>query len=83
VDSHGVALLPGYLARIRGGGINRRPRPGVVSEDGAVAVVNGDDGPGQVAGVLAAELSATLAERHGVARHGHQPGGRQPGMGRH
>jgi LDH2 family malate/lactate/ureidoglycolate dehydrogenase len=27
VDSHGVALMPGYLARIRGGGINRRPRP--------------------------------------------------------
>jgi LDH2 family malate/lactate/ureidoglycolate dehydrogenase len=47
VDSHGVALLPVYLARIRGGGINRRPRPRVVSEDGAVAVVNGDDGPGQ------------------------------------
>jgi ureidoglycolate dehydrogenase (NAD+) len=76
VDSHGVALLPGYLARIRGGGINRRPRPSVVSEDGAVAVVNGDDGPGQVAGVFAAELSATLAERHGagavsVRRSGH------------
>ena len=66
VDSHGVALLPGYLARLRGGGINRHPRPSVVSEDGAVAVVNGDDGPGQVAGVFAAELSATLAERHGV-----------------
>ena len=25
VDSHGVALLPGYLARLRGGGINRQP----------------------------------------------------------
>jgi ureidoglycolate dehydrogenase (NAD+) len=66
VDSHGVALLPGYLARLRGGGINRRPRPRIVSEDGAVAVVHGDDGPGQVAGVFAAELSASLAERHGV-----------------
>jgi LDH2 family malate/lactate/ureidoglycolate dehydrogenase len=66
VDSHGMALLPGYLARIRGGGINLRPRPRVVSEEGAVAVVSGDDGPGQVAGVFAAELSAGLAERHGV-----------------
>ncbi len=76
VDSHGVALLPGYLARIRGGGINRRPRPRVVSEEGAVAVVDGDDGPGQVAGVFAAELSVTLARRHGlgavsVRRSGH------------
>ena len=76
VDSHGVALLPGYLARIRGGGINRRPRPRIVSEEGSVAVVDGDDGPGQVAGVFAAELSATLAERHGlgsvsVRRSGH------------
>jgi ureidoglycolate dehydrogenase (NAD+) len=66
VDSHGVARLPVYVDRLRGGGLNRAPRPKVVREDGAVAVIDGDHGPGQVAGVLAAELSATLAERHGL-----------------
>jgi ureidoglycolate dehydrogenase (NAD+) len=66
VDSHGVARVPIYIDRLRAGGLNRAPKPHVVREDGAVAVVDGDDGPGQVAGVYAAELSATLAERHGV-----------------
>ena len=36
----------------------RRPRPSVLRRDGAVALVDGDQGPGQVAGVLATDLSA-------------------------
>lgn len=66
VDSHGVARLPVYVERLRAGGLNRAPRPRVVREHGATALVDGDDGPGQVAGVFAAELSAELARRHGV-----------------
>ncbi len=66
VDSHGVARLPVYVERLRAGGLNRAPRPRVVREHAAVALVDGDDGPGQVAGVFAAELSAKLAARHGV-----------------
>jgi ureidoglycolate dehydrogenase (NAD+) len=66
VDSHGVARLPVYVARLRAGGLNRAPRTRVVREHGSMALVDGDDGPGQVAGVFAAELSASLAERHGA-----------------
>ena len=66
VDSHGVARLPIYVQRLRAGGLNRAPRPRVVREHAAVALVDGDHGPGQVAGVFAAELSAELAGGHGV-----------------
>ena len=66
VDSHGVARLPIYAQRLQAGVINPRPRPHVEHRDGAVARVNGDDGPGQVAGVLAMDLSVELAREHGV-----------------
>ena len=65
-DSHGVARVPIYVERLRGGIINNRPRPSVVRRDGAVAVVDGDHGPGQVASVLATDLSIELAREHGV-----------------
>lgn len=66
VDTHGVARLPVYVERLRAGGLNRAPRPKVVREHAATALVDGDNGPGQVAGVFAAELSAELAGRNGV-----------------
>ena len=58
VDSHGVARLPVYVERLRTGVLNARPRPSVASRDGAIAVVDGDQGPGQVAAVFATDLSS-------------------------
>jgi len=46
--------------------INTRPRPSVVRRDGAIAVVDGDRGPGQVAGLVATDLSIELAREHGL-----------------
>jgi ureidoglycolate dehydrogenase (NAD+) len=65
-DSHGVARLPVYVERLRGGILNRRPRPSVARRDRAVAVVDGDHGPGQVASVFATDLSIGLAREHGA-----------------
>jgi LDH2 family malate/lactate/ureidoglycolate dehydrogenase len=65
-DSHGVARLPVYVERLRDGVINTRPRPSVARRDGAVAVVDGDHGPGQVASVFATDVSVELAAEHGV-----------------
>ncbi|HET8758001.1 MAG TPA: Ldh family oxidoreductase [Solirubrobacteraceae bacterium] len=65
-DSHGVARVPLYVERLRTGVLNGRPRPSVVHRDGAIAVVDGDHGPGQVAAVLATDLSIALAREHGV-----------------
>jgi ureidoglycolate dehydrogenase (NAD+) len=38
----------------------------VLSRDGAVAVIDGDQGPGQVAAVVATDVSIELAREHGV-----------------
>jgi ureidoglycolate dehydrogenase (NAD+) len=65
-DSHGVARLPVYVERLRGGVLNARPRPSVLQRDGAVAVVDGDQGPGQVAAVFATDISIELAREHGA-----------------
>jgi LDH2 family malate/lactate/ureidoglycolate dehydrogenase len=65
-DSHGVARVPLYADRLRTGVLNGRPRPSVMQRDGAIAAVDGDHGPGQVAGVLATDLSIELAREHGV-----------------
>jgi LDH2 family malate/lactate/ureidoglycolate dehydrogenase len=66
VDSHGVARVPVYAERLRTGVLNNRPRPEVVRRDGAIAVVDGDHGPGQVAAVVATDLSIELAREYGV-----------------
>ena len=46
--------------------LNARPQPSVARREGAIAVVDGDQGPGQVAGVFATDLSIELAREHGV-----------------
>jgi ureidoglycolate dehydrogenase (NAD+) len=66
VDSHGVARLPSYVHQLRAGALNPRPRPAVIRREGALAVVDGDQGPGQVAAVFATDLSVELAREHGV-----------------
>jgi ureidoglycolate dehydrogenase (NAD+) len=65
-DSHGIARLPIYVERLRGGVLNPRSRPSVVHRDGSVALVDGDQGPGQVAAVFATDLSIELARKHGA-----------------
>ncbi len=65
-DSHGIARVPVYVERLRDGTVNPRPRPSVLRREGAVAVVDGDRGPGQVASVFATDLSVELAREHGV-----------------
>ena len=61
-----MARLPVYVERLRTGVLNPRPRPSVVSRDGAIAVVDGDQGPGQVAAVFATDLSVEIAREHGA-----------------
>jgi ureidoglycolate dehydrogenase (NAD+) len=66
VDSHGVARLPSYAKRLQIGSMNGRPRVTVQREHGATALVDADRGPGQVAGVVATDISIELARRHGI-----------------
>lgn len=63
--SHGTRAVPAYLERIRLGIINPRPRISV-RDAGAVAVVAGDDGPGQVVACRAMAECIGRAKRYHV-----------------
>ena len=65
--SHGVGLLPMYLDRLAQGGIKPQAEPEWVSDSGAVAVLDGRGGFGQVAAELAAGTCARKATETGVS----------------
>ena len=65
--SHGVSrLLDIYVARLTQGATNPRPVVRVVSRKGGTAVVDGDNGPGQVVGRVAMALAVECAAEHGL-----------------
>src|SRR5580698_10191570 len=66
VFSHGILRVPIYLARIRGGAVDPRGRPALVSSSGATALVDGGNAMGQVAGDFAMAKAIDLAREHGV-----------------
>lgn len=70
VDSHGVSRLPAYVERLRAGLVNASPHPRIERREGALAVVDGDGGPGQVAGLFATRLACELAREHGLGAVG-------------
>jgi LDH2 family malate/lactate/ureidoglycolate dehydrogenase len=65
-DGQGLALLPLYTARAKAGGIDPRAVPTIVSDLGAVVVVDGRAGFGQVAAVRAMRFAIERALRHGI-----------------
>jgi LDH2 family malate/lactate/ureidoglycolate dehydrogenase len=66
VDSHGVRLIDHYVKAMDGGRVNRRPAVQLVSEFGAVAVLDADDGHGALGAYRAMEHAVTLAGRLGM-----------------
>lgn len=70
IDSHGVLRLPVYLKRIDAGLVNKNPEPRIVKQQGGSALVDADNGPGQLAGVFAMDLATELAREHGVSAVG-------------
>ncbi|MCX5661333.1 MAG: Ldh family oxidoreductase [Planctomycetota bacterium] len=65
-DSHGVARAPHYLRRIRAGSIEPRPDVRVVHRRGAVAIVDGGHGLGQVVNAAACDEAIRLARANGA-----------------
>jgi L-2-hydroxycarboxylate dehydrogenase (NAD+) len=65
-DGHGIFRLPQYVRRIRAGGINLQPQIQVVTESGAAALVDGDNGMGHLVMRFAAQVAITKAEAAGV-----------------
>jgi len=67
VRSHGHFVLPVYLQRLRAGQINPRPVVRIVRETPATLHVDGDRGPGAVAGRFTMQAVIAKAEHAGTA----------------
>jgi LDH2 family malate/lactate/ureidoglycolate dehydrogenase len=66
VDSHGVRLLPHYIAVLRGGRVNPRPAMRFSGTFGAVASLDADHGHGARAAYTAMTRALDLARGHGI-----------------
>jgi LDH2 family malate/lactate/ureidoglycolate dehydrogenase len=67
VASHGVMLIPLYIARIRAGSVSVSRAPVVVEDHGALMVMSAEHGLGQISAQAAVELGIQRARVHGVA----------------
>lgn len=66
--SHGVSrLLDIYVKRLQCGATNPRPNVHIVTQRGGTALVDGDNGPGQVVGHFAMGIAIRLAQEYGVS----------------
>jgi hydroxycarboxylate dehydrogenase B len=66
-DSHGVGMAPSYVRWIAAGKLKPNARPEVVSDRGAVLVVDGGFGLGAPVAREATELAIERARAHGIA----------------
>ena len=64
---HGLIRIPLYVRRIEAGSVNLRPEVSVVSEGPTSALVDGDNGLGQVVMTTAAEIAMAKATEMGMA----------------
>jgi LDH2 family malate/lactate/ureidoglycolate dehydrogenase len=70
IDSHGISRVPMYLNRLRRGVVNPRPAIAVRPVAPAVALVDGDDGMGFLAGRRAMAEAIDLAAKAGIGLAG-------------
>lgn len=65
-QSHGVMRLPWYLARLRAGVCDAAAQPELVVDAGAIAVIDGHEGMGQVLAARVAREAIARAKKHGI-----------------
>jgi LDH2 family malate/lactate/ureidoglycolate dehydrogenase len=68
--SHGMLRLPWYVARLRSGAMRRVTRVETVRDTGALVVLDGGHGIGQVITKQAVDLGIERARQHGVSAVG-------------
>lgn len=66
-DGHGIFRLPGYIRRIREGGLNLTPDIRIETEKSGMALVNGDNAQGHLVMKFCAEKAVEKAKKSGVA----------------
>lgn len=64
-DSHGLRLLPHYVAGVRGGRINPAPNTSFIDTASSCGILDGDHGFGHFAGVQAMERAIEMAQTAG------------------
>ncbi|MBU3630564.1 Ldh family oxidoreductase [Polynucleobacter sp. AP-Melu-500A-A1] len=65
-DGHGLFRLPAYLKRIRAGGINLKPHIRIEREQGATALINGDNALGHLVMNKAVAVAIEKVKEHSV-----------------
>lgn len=65
-DGHGIFRLPAYLKRIRAGGINLHPNIHIEREQGATALVNGDNALGHLVMNKTVDLALKKVKQHSI-----------------
>jgi L-2-hydroxycarboxylate dehydrogenase (NAD+) len=65
-DGHGIIRLPLYVGRIEAGGLNLRPQVTIQRDSPVSALVDGDNGLGQVVMTVAAETAVEKASESGI-----------------
>ncbi|HMQ29481.1 MAG TPA: Ldh family oxidoreductase [Chloroflexaceae bacterium] len=66
VETHGLGRLANYLERLRRGVVNPRPQMRLARERGATAVLDADNGMGQLAAARAMDEAVRLARAAGI-----------------
>jgi uncharacterized oxidoreductase len=66
-DSHGVGLVPTYLANLRHGLARAGRTPTIATDTGALVALDGNRGFGQTIGAEAMRIAIARAGEHGVA----------------
>lgn len=70
VSSHGVVRVPTYVKGLRDGSINPRPDLRLLFDEGSRALVDGDNGMGQVGSQRAMDEAVARARAHGMGAVG-------------
>lgn len=66
IDTHGISRLPIYLTCLQSGRINAKPLISITQPAPSVAVVDGDNGLGQLVAVHAMEKAIKIAGQNGT-----------------
>ncbi len=66
-DSHGIGMIPSYIEHLLNGGLIANEHAEIVVDNGAVVVIDGHSGYGQVIGQEAMEIGIARAKEHGAA----------------
>jgi len=66
VESHGVRMLPNYVARLKAGGFSATAEPKVVREGPAVALIDGENGLGPLVATRAMSVAIDKARAAGI-----------------